>query len=283
MGKASSLSSSRVSILGLGLMGGSLALALRGKCTAVYGYDPDEQVLAVAKQMNLADGLTHEPDQFIAESDIIVLAAPVRSILTLLEQLPTFHPGSPVVLDIGSTKLQVLQSMERLPERFDFIGGHPICGKEKSSLIHAEAQLFSGATFVLCPSKRTKERALQMADEMVTAIGSQIVWMDAEEHDSIVAATSHFPYLLSNVMVSVTPLEARKLVGPGFRSTARIAYSSPTMMTDILMTNRINLLNQISRFQVQLEKFKMLIETEDEDQIARLLDEGVQSYSRLVS
>lgn len=264
-------------------MGGSLALALQGKCAAVYGYDPDPSTLNLAEQMNLLDGLTGELANFTPQSDLVILAAPVMSILSLIDLLPECHPGSPVVMDIGSTKLRILQSMEKLPDRFAIIGGHPICGKEKSSLKYSEAGLFQGSSFVLCASLRTSQKTRIFAEEFVRTIGSFPLWMEAEKHDRLVAATSHFPYLLSNIMAAVTPEEAKMLIGPGFRSTARIASSSPGMMSDIIMTNRHNLLNQIRSFQEYLELMKTLIEDEEMEQLIGLLERGAQAYHRLLA
>src|SRR5512142_2192162 len=133
------LSETRVAILGLGLMGGSLALALRGRCAELIGIDPDPAVLDLASRWRLVDRLDAQPARLLPEADVVVLAAPVRAILRLLADLPAAHPGAPVVLDLGSTKGDVLRAMDGLPGRFDPIGGHPMCGKERSSLREAEA------------------------------------------------------------------------------------------------------------------------------------------------
>lgn len=282
MGENISLSSAHVAILGLGLMGGSLALALRGKCGALIGYDPDHEVLELARHLELVDLLTDNLNKYIPDADFIILAAPIKAILTLIDRLPEYHPGSAVVVDIGSTKQEVLRSMEKLPEHYEVVGGHPMCGKEKSSILFAEADLYKNCTFILCPSKRTGERARKLAKEMVDCIGSQVLWMDAAKHDTLVAATSHFPCLLSNLMVTITPDEARPVIGPGFRSTARIASTSPDLMTDIIMTNRVNLIQQINRFQELLSDMKILIENADDELITKRLEEGVKIYQQLL-
>jgi len=119
-------------------MGGSLALGLRGKCAALYGFDPHRATLELALSQNIVDYADSNPANLLSEADLVILSAPVPAILILLEQLPTFTPNPCIVMDLGSTKRLIVESMSRLPERFDPIGGHPICGKEKLSLPNPE-------------------------------------------------------------------------------------------------------------------------------------------------
>jgi prephenate dehydrogenase len=149
------LSSTRVAIMGLGLMGGSLALALRGRCAELLGIDPDPDALALALELGAADRVSANPAELLPEADVIILAAPVLAILSLLQALPDLHPGSPIVLDLGSTKREIVQAMEALPVRFDPLGAHPMCGKETNTLRSAEASLFAGRPFAFTPLART--------------------------------------------------------------------------------------------------------------------------------
>ncbi len=274
---------SRVAILGLGLMGGSLALALRGKVGELIGIDPDPATLALAKEWQLAGRLAASPEGMLADADVIVLAAPVRSILRLIEALPDLHPGSPVVLDLGSTKKDILQQMARLPARFDALGGHPMCGKEYSTLSQAEAGLYRGAPFALVPLPRTTQRARSAALALVEAVGACPLWLDELEHDRWVAATSHLPYLLSAALAACTPPEAAPLTGPGFRSTTRLAAQPPAMMLDILATNRQNVLGALRRLHTRLDLLEHLIEKEDYPALERLLQEGAQRREKILA
>ena len=253
------LASSRVGILGLGLMGGSLALALRGRCAHLLGADPDPRVVRLAEEMKFLDQASTDPGEILPQTDLVVLAAPVGAIIHLIGELAALHPGRAVVLDIGSTKTQIAAAMEKLPERFDPIGGHPMCGKEKASLAHAEAGLFAGAVFALIPLERTSPRARSLAEQLVGAIGSLPVWLDALTHDRWVAATSHLPYLVANALALATPGEAAPLVGPGFRSTTRLAASFAPMMLDALSTNRENILQALGCFRNELERMESLL------------------------
>ncbi len=282
MGFGGGIAQRRIAILGLGLMGGSLALSLKGQCEQVWGYDPDRSVLELADRMALADRLADELGSVISEADIIILAAPVCSILELLDRLPERPSREQVVLDIGSTKMQIMEKMKTIPAGYDPIGGHPICGKEKSSLENADPVLFQEAVFVLVPNSRTSPRAKQAALDLLETIGSIPLWMDPEAHDAIFAATSHFPYLLSNTMAAVTPIKSKELVGPGFRSTARLAGSSPGMMADIILSNRANILKQTALFQEHLRKLQISIETGNRDNLIELLNHGADAYRDLV-
>jgi prephenate dehydrogenase len=122
------LAESKVAIIGLGLMGGSLALGLRGKCAALYGIDPHQPTLELALSQHIVDYADSDPAKLLPEADLVILSAPVPAILTLLKQLPSFTSNPCIVMDLGSTKKQIVDAMSCLPERFDPVGGHPICG-----------------------------------------------------------------------------------------------------------------------------------------------------------
>ena len=283
MNNHESIRSLRIVIFGLGLMGGSLALALRGRCKKIEAIDPNENVIIYARQNRIVDYASTIVYKEISQCDLIILAAPVKTILTILEQLPDHHKGTPVVLDLGSTKKEIASKMNTLPERFDPIGGHPMCGKVESSLFHAEASLYQGATFALTPLQRTKDRARSIAEQLVLTIGANPLWIDPETHDRWVAATSHVPYLISNALAYVTPEEATPLVGPGFRGSSRLAGSSINMMKDILETNRDNVLTSLRRVQSHLNVLENLLESNDFVQLCQMLESGAQRYYSLIS
>jgi len=272
------LSSARVAILGLGLMGGSLALALQGKCAGLVGADPQASARRLAMEGNVVERVSADPAEILPEADVVILAAPVQAIIDLIGRLPTLHPGRAMVLDLGSTKRQIMDAMGGLPKRFDPIGGHPMCGKEKSSLAYAEATLFQGAPFAFTPLDRTSKQTRASADKLARAIGAVPLWIDAETHDLWTAATSHLPYLLANALAICTPLEVRAMVGPGFRSTARLSASSPGMMLDILATNRKNILASLEKYSDQIDILKDLLEREDFSALQVLLAKGAERY-----
>ncbi len=273
----------RVAIIGLGLMGGSLALALRGHCRSLLGSDPDPAAAGLARERRAVDVFSADPAAVLAESDLVILAAPVRAILRLLADLPQLHPGGPVVIDLGSTKGSVTSAMQALPARFDPLGGHPMCGREKGSLAAADPLLFRGRTFALSALERTTPRARRLGLELVQAVGAQPLWLDPATHDRWTAATSHLPYLLASALAGCTPPEVAPLVGTGFASTTRVAASPAGMMLDILLTNQPNLLEALERLHGRLDAMEACLRQGDEAALLAMLEEGAARQRSLTA
>ena len=275
---AFNLASSNIAIVGLGLMGGSLALGLRGKCATLYGIDPDRATIELALSQQIVDYADCDPAKLLPEADLIILSAPVPAILTLLEQLPSYTPNSCIVMDLGSTKKLIVEAMSRLPERFDPVGGHPICGKEKLSIANAERTLYYAAPFLLTPLERTTARALSAAHQIIEALGAKPRILDAEEHDHILASTSHLPFLISSALALATDENLSPFVGPGFRSTSRLAGTSSSMMLGVLQSNRENVVYALHRMQAQLAGIESALSTMDYAKLELMLNEAQNKY-----
>ncbi len=267
MSEPARLEESAVAVGGLGLMGGSIALALRGRCRRLLGWDPDPAVVDLALETRAVDEAERLPDTIVARADLIVLAAPVAAIIDLLARLPSMQRGSPMILDLGSTKSAIVEAMAALPSRFDPIGGHPMCGKETPGLVNSQADLFQGAPFALTALPRTTARARGLAEQLVTTIGACPLWIDAATHDRWVAATSHVPFLIAAALVLATPEESLPLAGPGLWSTSRLAASDPKMMLDILQTNRPAVLAALGAFRGELEVLESALARSADDQM----------------
>ncbi|MCL4529355.1 MAG: prephenate dehydrogenase [Chloroflexi bacterium] len=272
------LADAKIAIIGLGLMGGSLALALKGKCAALYGIDSDRAALELACRQNVVDLADGDPAKLLPESDLVIFAAPVPAILILLEQLPSFTSNRCIVMDLGSTKRLIVEAMSRLPERFEPIGGHPICGKEKLSLANAESTLYQNAPFILTPLERTTQRTLSAAHLIIEVIGAKAMILDAIEHDRILAATSHFPFLLSSALALSTPKDVASFVGPGFKSTSRLAGTPSSMMLGVLQSNRENVLEVLRCFRHSLDEIESSLISNDSDSLLSLLNQAQASY-----
>jgi len=262
-------------------MGGSLALGLKGKCAALYGIDPHPPTLELALSQQIVDYADSDTAKLLPEVDLVILSAPVPAILTLLEQLPSFTPNPCIVMDLGSTKKQIVESMSRLPERFDPIGGHPICGKEKLSLANAERTLYYAAPFLLTPLERTSPRAISAAEQIIEALGAKAKTLDAAEHDRILAATSHLPFLVSSALALAVPMDVTPFVGPGFKSTSRLAGTPSSMMLGVLQSNRENVLNALHGIQARLAEIESALTTEDFTKLRSILDEAHSTYQSL--
>lgn len=261
----------RVLIWGLGMMGGSLALALKGKCLELMAIDNDLETVSVALAENVVGKANTQPTDLLAQADVIILAVPVGEIINILGKIPELHPGNPIVMDIGSTKRLICEVYEQLPDRFDVIGGHPMCGKEKLGLQNAEAKIFQNATFAFTPLARTSGRARQLAEELACAVGAISVYLDPDTHDRWVAITSHLPYLVAMTLALVTPLEASALVGPGFRSATRLAGTPEKMMWDVINTNRDHVLTALDMLTTLMEDMEDLINKHRDEDLRKLM------------
>jgi prephenate dehydrogenase len=268
------LSEATITIVGLGLMGGSLAMALRGKCKMVIGMDTNSESITYALDHGIISRGSTKMNEIIQDANIIILAVPVGKILQIISELPTHHTGDAIVMDIGSTKKNITTALRTLPEQFDPIGGHPMCGKENLTIFNADPQLFKDAVFAISPLKRSSEKARGFACQLATAIGSHPMIIEPETHDHWTAATSHLPYLLSLALALSTPTEAAPLVGPGFRSTVRLAGTPSSMMLDILRTNRDEILGHCSNLISRLTEISDLIEASEFEKLSELMEKG---------
>jgi len=279
-----SLQDSTVVIIGLGLMGGSLALALRKHCRALYGIDTHLPTLELALANNIVDRAEADPARLLPQADLVILAVPVPMIINFLQQLPDLMPDRCIVFDLGSTKSLIMEAMSQLPERFDPIGGHPICGKEKLSIKNAEEGLYRSAPFVITALQRSTSRARAAIDQVIRVIGAQSIWMDAYAHDRVLALTSHLPFLVSSALSAVVASapevdqQIGLLAGPGLRSTSRLAGTPSSMMLGVLESNRENILAAISHLKTELSAFESALSSKDSNKLLDLLDRSNSAY-----
>ena len=277
------LQDSKIAIIGLGLMGGSLALALKGKCAALYGIDSDHAAIELARTQRVVDQADSDPTILLPAADLVVIATPVPAIIEFIQKLPSLLQKPCIVLDLGSTKRNILQAMAALPDYFDPIGGHPICGKEKLGLRNADASLFQGAPFVITALERTTQRARSAVGHIISIVGARLIAMAAEDHDRILASTSHLPFLLSSALALSMPQEFVPLVGTGFKSTSRLAGTPSHMMMGVLQSNRENILNSILAFRNALDQIESALQTENYMQLELSLNQSRSAYETLVS
>jgi prephenate dehydrogenase len=278
-----SLKHANIALIGLGLMGGSLALSLKPRCRRLSAYDPDRATLELARRQEIVHLAEGDPAKVLAEADLVILACPVPAILEWIDRLPEYIQHPCIVFDIGSSKRAIVAALETLPANFDPIGGHPICGRERLSLESAERFLYRAAPFVLTSLPRTGERARSAALRIVEALNAQPIWLNADEHDRILAATSHLPYLLSSALALATPEDSVPLVGPGFRSSARLAGTPSSMMLGVLQSNADNVLAVISQFRQSLDLLESAIRADDSFALQAALDISRTNYQSLIS
>ena len=260
-----------VAIVGVGLIGGSLALALKeaGVAGRILGFDLDADNLAQALQLGVIDHACRSPEELFV-ADLIFLATPVLAMPAALTAIaPHLKPGA-ILTDGGSVKGAVITALEPLlPPTLRYVPGHPISGTERSGAQAAFATLYRGKRCILTPTEQTDPQALALVTALWQAVGSEVILMDAEKHDRILAAISHLPHMVAYALVNAVGAYDRYeenillYSAGGFRDFTRIASSDPTMWRDIALTNRDALLEMIERFQVDLAQLKEAIRIAD--------------------
>lgn len=234
-------------IIGPGLVGGSLALALKARRAVgkVIAVARTEETLLAARELGVADETTHDLGAAVAEADLVVLATPVLTIIAQLTAIaPHLRPGC-LVTDTGSTKAAICCAAEaQLPAAVDFVGGHPMAGSEQTGVRAARADLFEGATWVLTPTEGVRPQALDRARRLVAATGARALVLSPEEHDEFAAAVSHVPHLLAAALAAQVGrladdhAEAALMAAGGFRDLTRVADADPGLWRDIFATNQ---------------------------------------------
>ncbi|MCY4060925.1 MAG: prephenate dehydrogenase [Chloroflexi bacterium] len=267
-----------LAIVGLGLMGGSLALAMRAHSDHISGVDQDERARAFALERGMVDCATGDLYDGVNRADVVILAAPVRVIVEMLQmRIGSYLRSNTLVIDIGSTKQDIVDAMASLPIGVNAVGGHPMTGKENGGIEESDESLYRGRPFVLCPSRRTTPAALLHALAFVETLGALPIEMDAQRHDQIVAGISHLPYLLSATLVATVANQARddaaywELAAGGFRDTSRLAASDVTMMGDILSTNTQAVATLLAQFRMQLAMLETLLIAGDDHRLGESL------------
>ncbi len=276
----------QVTIIGVGLLGGSLGLVLKeqGLAKTVVGIGRRQTNLELAVQLGAIDRFTSEAHEAVCDSDFIVLAAPVDTYISHLQRWGQKVPSGAIVSDVGSVKGQLVFDMEAaLPTTASFIGAHPIAGKEKSGVAHATSKLFVGARCIVTPTPQTNADALTKVRDLWEAAGSKVLSMDPMVHDWVLGAVSHLPHIAAfSLMHSLQDLQEKTpdalslldFSGGGLRDTTRIAASSPEMWRDICLANRENLVNMIDQYITRLQGFKQLLNDQDASGLAKNIEQA---------
>ena len=270
-----------VTIIGLGLIGGSIGLALRrwsaenSNALRVIGFDDDIDKQARAKRMGAVDDTEWTLVSAVSEAEIVIIATPVGTMPEVFANIGEHLKPGTIVTDTGSTKADVMEWAKALPDTVQFIGGHPMAGKSES-LEAADADLFRGATWVVCPSVNASEVSIRNVLGIIAATNAEAFFVDPVEHDSYVAGVSHLPFVVAaSVVDAVTQdkswRDMQSLASSGFRDTTRLALGNPRMHRDILMTNRAAVVRWIDQLQGSLSKTRELLTGDDEQANEELL------------
>ena len=264
-----------VAVVGVGLIGGSIGLALQARRLAgrVIGVGRSAASLAAARKAKVVTDTTLDLDAAAAEADLVVVATDVGSITTLLDQIDAaVRPGT-LITDAGSTKASIVAAWEkrRRRRRGRFVGGHPIAGSHKSGPAAADAALFEGRVTIVTPARGTPAADAEAIGGFWAAVGSTVFMMSPQEHDKLLAATSHAPHLIAAAIALATPAAARQFTAGGWRDTTRIAAGDPELWADILLDNAAPVAKALARIATGAEKMLAAIESGDRRRLMTLL------------
>ena len=262
----------KLAVLGLGLIGGSLGLALQraGVAKHISGYDSNRSSTYHAWKMGAITEICDKAENAVEEADMVILATPILAMRELLERIAPGLKHGVLVTDTASTKVQILNwAISSLPAHVMFVGGHPMAGRELSGIRAADAGLFEGCAYCLIPAGHASTEGLGHLSEIVMKLGAHPLILDADRHDRLVAGISHLPFVLSSVLVQCLRKkenwgELTSLAAGGFRDMSRLAAGSPTMYRDICITNKEEILIWIDALASELDNIRSLISQDDE-------------------
>lgn len=266
-----------VTIVGVGLIGGSIGLALRARGLAgkVVGYGSRPATLAAAHKLGAIDEIATDPAAAVADAELVVVCAPVDHIVEQVRQLAPLCPPGTLLTDAGSTKARIVCELDAAAASWDpavhFVGSHPLAGNEKRGPQHAHVDLFAGRVVVLTPTDSTRAEDCRKLHEFWTGLGAAVVEMAPEEHDRALAVTSHLPHVVAAALAGATPEDYVKLTAGGWQDSTRIAAGDPALWRQIMLANRENLLAAIERFTPQLAALSEALEMADAKRLEQLL------------
>ncbi len=275
----------KITLLGVGLLGGSLGLALRQRRLAatVCGYVRRPESVIECRQIGAADHATCDLEEAVRDADILVLGTPIRQMQGLVKKsVPYLKPGA-VVTDMGSVKACVVAELDPLVSAAGatFIGGHPMAGREKSGVANATADLFHNAVCVITPSRKTPPEAVRQVRELWKGVGGRVLKLTPELHDELVSRSSHLPQIVASELAHyvLSPAQSKEqatLCATGFRDTTRLASSSPELWLDIVLANRTHLSRVLGVFIEGLEEFRHTLDQGDEKSIQTFFETAKQ-------
>jgi prephenate dehydrogenase len=279
----------RLAVIGVGMMGGSLALAARDRARVdeVVGFDTDPAALEIALSRGAIIEAATSAAEAAAYADLAVVSTPVRSIPALVEECANAEPRPRLISDMGSTKSAIMRNLSPLARSL-FIGGHPICGAADSGVRYARPDLFERATYFMCTTGSAFPKLYEMLQRFIVDIGGRPVHIDAAAHDRIMAVVSHLPHVLANILMEhagefqAGGRKALHCVGSSFKDLTRVAGANPPMWRDIFLENREALAESLGYLRGELDKYSAFLEAGDESGIAKAIQSAASYREELL-
>jgi prephenate dehydrogenase len=269
-----------VAIVGVGLIGGSIGLAVRERKLArtVVGIGRREKSLETAANVGAIDRGTTDLAEGVAQAEVVVVSTPVDTVADIVLQAAAATPMHALVTDAGSTKAAIVAAVESgWVGRVDgpqFVGSHPVAGDHRTGPEHARADLLAGRTVIVTPTAGTPADVVARATAFWQALGANVTTMTPAEHDAALAATSHLPHLVASALAVATPERLLPLAASGWRDTTRVAGGDPALWRPIFTTNRENVLAALERFQQTIGKLRDALERHDDRRLVELLEQA---------
>lgn len=260
----------KVAIVGTGLIGGSMALAIKKKCLAhqIIGVSRHKNTLIWGKKSSIIDKGSQDLS-IIADADLVVLATPVNAILKLAGIILKFIRKDTIVTDVGSTKCEIVSKLSKIFP--NYVGSHPLAGSEKRGLVNASTDIFKNSLCILTPAKNTNPKALKKIKDLWNRLGARVIFLSPDTHDRILSFVSHLPHVIAFALIDIVPDKYLKFGATGLKDTTRIALSDSRLWADILLSNRENMLESIEHFENNLSRIKSVINKRDERTLIKIL------------
>lgn len=270
----------KVAIVGTGLIGGSIALAIKNKHLAnkVIGVSRHKKTLFLAKKTGAIDKGSQDI-KIIKDADLVILATPVDTIINSARIISKIISSDCIVTDVGGTKQEVVSKLEKI--FLHYVGSHPLAGSEKRGITNAYPEMFRGSLCILTPTKNTDKKALEKIQRLWKEIGAKVVFLTPQMHDKILSFISHLPHLAAFSLIGIIPKQYLKVASSGLKDTTRIAASDSQLWCDIFLSNRKNMVKAIELFQHRLSQIKLAIRRKDNRQLSKILKEAKEKRDSL--
>ena len=260
----------KVTVIGVGLMGSSVGLALRDKQLAneVVGVARHHHSIAQALKMGAIHRGTHDLRKALTNADLVILATPVKTIIHHLSVIGKFLKRGCIVTDVGSTKASIVETAQKhLPPFVFFVGSHPLAGSEKSGAQYGRKDLFQNSICIVTPMEKTQKQAIDKVNELWTKLGTLVKFLSPEDHDKILAHLSHLPHLLAYGLMDMIPSDYLEYATPGLKDITRIASSEPRMWVDICQANSKSIIHSLDELVKILSLLRKYIVAKDEQNL----------------
>ncbi len=270
----------KVAIVGTGLIGGSMASAIKKKRLAneIIGVSRHKESLSTAKSRGIIDKGSQDLS-IIRDADLVVLATPVNAILDSAERISKIVKPGCVVTDVGSTKRRIVSRLEKVFP--GYVGSHPLAGSEKRGIFNADSGIFRGTLCILTPTRKTDKAALNKIRKLWASLGARVILLPPDEHDKILSFVSHLPHVAAFSLISIVPGGYLKFAASGLKDTTRVAASDAVLWSDIFLSNPKNISKAISSFRDVLSRIKSAVDRNDRRSLTAILKKAKKKRESL--